>query len=467
MTTEQVTIDLDLDIFAIAMQGNAILGIRNSGKTYTATWMAERMLDNRIPFIAFDPIGVWRFLRVGLPGNAGYPIVVAGDGGDLPLTPETAPNIVRAAMLENIPLVIDLYSTHLSKADWRRIVAESVRLLLYENKPHGLRHIFIEEAAEFIPQRIRPEEGVVYAEFEKLTRLGRNASLGYTLINARAEEVNKAILEICDCLFLHRQKGKNSLLSLSKWLDVADASNRREIIKSLPTLEQGTCWIWPEGVSDPSLVRVPPKNTVHPNPAKPEIPRHSKAANVDEFIAKMQESLRKQSAEMEQDEAAAEPARTIAPHKDGRIMQIEELQARHEDAIHRWQATLHQRDDRIRELEARNADLMRRIEGVRDMLRPDYERLATLFGEMGEPASLPDASMSDASKYDIWLQRLHDTPRAMLEILIQRRRLTQQQLALLVGLKLGTGWWSKHIKTLKDIGLITTDGEYLILNDIP
>jgi hypothetical protein len=56
-----------------ATQGNAILGIRDSGKSYTATFLAERLLDYGIPFVAFDPIGVWRCLKVpGSPGLTGY-----------------------------------------------------------------------------------------------------------------------------------------------------------------------------------------------------------------------------------------------------------------------------------------------------------------------------------------------------------------------------------------------------------
>lgn len=62
---------LKIDPLAIGSQGNAILGIRDSGKTYTATVLAEKLFDSGIPFIAFDPIGVWRFLRV--PGKGrGY-----------------------------------------------------------------------------------------------------------------------------------------------------------------------------------------------------------------------------------------------------------------------------------------------------------------------------------------------------------------------------------------------------------
>lgn len=280
-----------IDAVEYASQGNAILGIRDSGKTYTATLMAERLMDNNIPFIAFDPIGVWRYLKVGRKGKKGYPIVVAGDNGDLPLTALSAPDIVRSAMKENISLVLDLYSMSLSKNDWKKIVEQCTRLLLYENKNHGLRHIFIEEASEFCPQRVRPDEGRVYAEIEKLARMGGNASLGYTLINQRAEEVNKAVLELCDCLFLHRQKGRNSLTALGKWLDIADAKGSKQIIQSLPSLEQGECWAWSQGSHEPKLIRVPEKQSVHPDRRNPLITTKGVTADVSKFVAKLKKSL--------------------------------------------------------------------------------------------------------------------------------------------------------------------------------
>lgn len=283
--------DFSIDAVEYASQGNAILGIRDSGKTYTATLMAERLMDNNIPFIAFDPIGVWRYLKVGMKGKKGYPIVVAGDNGDLPLTALSAPDIVRSAMKENISLVIDLYSMSLSKNDWKKIVEQCIRLLLYENKNCGLRHIFIEEASEFCPQRVRPDEGRVYAEIEKLARMGGNASLGYTLINQRAEEVNKAVLELCDCLFLHRQKGRNSLTALGKWLDIADAKGAKGIIKSLPSLEQGECWAWSQGSHKPELITVPKKQSVHPDRRNPLIVSKGVTMDVSQFVAKLKKSM--------------------------------------------------------------------------------------------------------------------------------------------------------------------------------
>src|ERR1700753_747070 len=114
-----------------ASQGNAILGIRGSGKSYTATFIAENLMDEKIPIIAFDPIGIWRYLKVGAAGK-GYPVVVAGDEGDLELTAGNAADIVRAAMKENVSLVLDLYSMKLTKADWKRIVESCLHVLLYE-----------------------------------------------------------------------------------------------------------------------------------------------------------------------------------------------------------------------------------------------------------------------------------------------------------------------------------------------
>jgi len=637
--------DLRIPITDYASQGNAILGIRDSGKSYTATWLAERLLEHGIPFVAFDPIGIWKYLRVAAKGK-GYPIIIAGGrSGDLPLTPQSAPEIVRAAMRENLPLVLDLYSLQLSKADWKRIVEQSVRLLLYENGDYGLRHIFIEEAAEFClsidtevltidgwmrpeelkkgqlvvgfdhqsqqyryepierviwrdhdgemiplktarldalvtpdhrvvikrwqhdpkryklydwtyspasdlpyafyipnggapigegipkltnvecrilgwiitdgwrhsrdgrgrnylcleqstattkcgvnicaemekvlstlgvksrkrdprgpkligqnlkptegkesrvwflgdklskallnwlsddihsiprkilvdgsleqlkalwdglmegdgtsqngrwryfyaghneeladdvqelatklgirsikrlvpqnnqyrlsiadqqhhfvrrrtpvrysgrvwditvpsgafvarrngtvfvtgncPQRVGPDQGAVYAEIEKLARMGGNALLGYTLINQRAEEVNKAVLELCDCLFLHRQKGRNSLTALTKWLDIGDVADSRPIIQSLPKLPQGECWIWASGSDTPVRVRVPEKNTFHPDRRalikNPTLGKGYNAVDVSAFVQQMAGTLEKVIAESQANDPA-------------------------------------------------------------------------------------------------------------------------------------------------------------------
>lgn len=286
---------LTIDAAAYGSQGNAILGIRDSGKTYTATLFAEKLFDAGVPFVAFDPIGVWRYLRV--PGaGAGRPVVVAGGvEGDLALTPASAPAIVEAAMHNGVSLVLDLFSMELSKADWRRIVGDCLRLMLHRNAKHGLRHVFIEEAAEFAPQVI-PKDGVtgaVYAEIEKLARMGGNSRLGYTLINQRSEQVNKAILELCENLFLHRQKGRNSLTALAKWLDIGAVDESDKIIATLSSLPTGECWAWMAG-KPPVHVKIPRKDSLHPDRRVMRGDADVKAkASVDvgSFVEKMKAAL--------------------------------------------------------------------------------------------------------------------------------------------------------------------------------
>lgn len=295
--------DLYIDAVQYASRANAILGIRDSGKTWTGTLIAEQLFEAGIPFIAFDPIGRWRFLKVPSRTEGkfarGFPVVVAGGAApDLPLTPESAPKIVRAAMKNRISLVIDLYSVGLSKSDWRKIVRTSIEVMMYENAAYGMRHVFLEEAAEFIPQRVR--DGLTYAEVEQLARMGGNVGLGITIINQRAEEVNKAVLELCDNLLLHRQRGKNSIKSLAKWMELADVKPPKEVSNSLASMPTGECWAWLRDQDRPIRIHVaakrsydPDRRALHEFSGTRQPPG---TADVSGFVATLREQLKQPAA---------------------------------------------------------------------------------------------------------------------------------------------------------------------------
>lgn len=438
---------IQIDEIDFAAQGNAILGIRDSGKTYTATWMAERLLDAHIPFIAFDPIGVWRYLRIGREDKPGYPVVVVGDDGDLPLAPDSVLDIVRAAMQQNIPLIIDLYSISLSKAAWRKIVEESVRLLTYENKKFGLRHIFIEEAAEFVPQRVGPQQGSVYAEIEKLARMGRNASLGYTLINQRAEEVNKAVLELCDCLILHRQKGRHSLTALDKWMSIADTQNTAQVIKSLPTLEQGKCWIWQAGSSLPALVNIPQKNTVHPNPKDRDVANYSISADVSKFVDQLLTVLKSRTPAKKVEKGKTVTLQDdLADELSSQKQKNEELNRKLSDSI-----------DRERQLQ-------KKLEAVRRLLEPQYNELKKIFGEIEIMAPSANGASTDV-QWEIWIEKLQGKQRDMLSVVIARKRITKIQLGLLIGMSHNGGSFNTYLSKLVSLGLVKREGNEIVLQE--
>lgn len=451
---------LTIDAIEYASQGNAVLGIRDSGKTYTATYLAEQLFDANIPFIAFDPIGVWRNLKIGKKG-AGYPVVVAGDNGDLPLTAATAADIVRAAMTENVSLVIDLYSMHLSKADWKKIVEQSIRLLLYENKSHGLRHIFIEEASEFVPQMVRPDDGKVYAEIEKLARMGGNASLGYTLINQRAEQVNKAVLELCDCLFLHRQKGRHSITALGKWLDAADATNTKEILNSLPSLAQGECWVWLQGSHEPVRIKMPEKKTVHPDRRNPLASSGGVQVDVSSFVKRLNKTLltnQAQTAMLKIQKAIVEktpPGKSVVDFE-----KIVDMEA---------QEKINQLTEENNSLKGKLAveitlrkGAEKRLETVKALLKPQFDQLSKVFSNIKEEHS----NGVDRGKYQIWLDKFEAKHKLMLELIIEHKKLDRRKWCLLAGINYTSDWFDKGVRKMKQLQLVDKQGNDFVLQEI-
>ncbi len=290
-----------------AVGASAVLGIRDSGKTVTAKGIAEQLLENKIPIIVFDAVGKWRWMKVAAEGSRGkaYKIVVAGGRGpDLPLTPHSVPEIVRSALKERIPLIIDLFSRELSKADWRKIVQTAIHIIHYENEG-GAVHVFLEEAAEFVPQKIY--DGETYAEVEKLVRMGGNASVGITLINQRSQEVNKAVLDNCStALVLGCQVGKNAIEAVEKWIERLDPKTAEELTASLPKLQSGEAWVWTRKSLDrPTRERMPMCRSFHPDRRTSEFVLKSvKPTDTDEFVKRLSDAIPKVIAETKSNDPA-------------------------------------------------------------------------------------------------------------------------------------------------------------------
>lgn len=438
----------EIRIDEYASQGNGVLGIRDSGKSYTSMVIGEQLIDAGIPIIAFDPIGIWRFLRV--PGKGkGYPVVIAGgEEGDFKLTPESAPKIVEAAMMNNISLIIDLFSMDLSKADWKRIVEASVRLLLHNNRKYGLRHIFIEEAAEFAPQRVGPDQGRVYAEIEKLARMGGNSMLGYTLINQRAEEVNKAVLELCDCMILHRQKGRNSLTALGKWLDITEIASQKEIIKSLPLLEQGQCWVWSAGSDAPKRVNVQQKNSFHPDRRKLTKGQVGAASiDVDEFVGKMKQILEKDP-----------PKKALSDKADKRAAAGIEIHSQEIDRLTREKRLL---TVQLKEADNRIAALEGIVQRIHSMTKAGEERtrikMPAVVSAPGSPVPAP------ATVLQVHFSgKLPLAERKILTVLAQYPDgRSKTQAAVLTGYSVRGGGFNNALGALNSAQLIDRNGEFL------
>lgn len=456
MNTLKLAADFTMPAIDYAGQGNAILGIRDAGKTYTAMKIAEELMDNNIPMIVYDPVGVWKNLKIGTGKHKGYPIVTAGgDESDIRLTMHNAADIVRAAMKENVSLVIDLYSPELiNKSTWIKIVQETVDLLMYENKTHGMRHIFIEEAAEFIPQRLQPQHSRVYASIERLARMGRNARLGYTIINQRAEEVNKAILEISSLSLLHKQVGKNSLLSVQKWLDLLQLENTKEIIKSLPGLLQGQCWAI-GATKNPQLIQISSRKTFHPDPKKSteKIDAAKKKVDVTAWVEKLNKLL-------------------VKPVKDNKsadsVKATEDVQSK--NIITQLQNELREKDKKIlqwKKIAVERGVLLTTIKNkIVDYHNSDYEMAVSGTNGAKIESILPKSETKPA-KSEIPQRYITNgsttvTGGAMRMLkaaaMFSPKPITKTRMAALARLSYTSGSFSTYLSTLKREGLITGDG---------
>jgi hypothetical protein len=282
--------DVAIPLQDYCIQGSAILGIRDSGKTYAAKGIAEQLLEADVPIVVFDPIGRWRFLKMAGDDSKhpkGFKVVVAGgEAPDLPLTVQSAQEIMRAAIAENISIVLDFYDRRLSKSDWRKIVQACFRTLLFENR--GVRHVFLEETAEFAPQKVL--DGETYAEVEKLVRMGGNVSLGITLINQRSQEVNKAILELCENIILMRQRGSNAIDSLSKWVDKLNPGIAAEITKKLPHMGPGEAFVFTGDAEHPQLTKTAALRSFHPNRRNPHLNDRviqQRTTDIGDFVSRL------------------------------------------------------------------------------------------------------------------------------------------------------------------------------------
>jgi hypothetical protein len=282
-----------MNITDFAIHKIAIMGLPNSGKSYHAMVWAERLMDANIPIVAVDPVGIWHGLKIGVDGNKGYPVVVAGGyNADIPLTLETIVPIMKAALEARVSIVFDLYESTSSKAHQKRLVTKLAEFLQFNNRPYGLRHVFLEEAAEFMPQMLNAGDFEVYGMLDILARTGRNHSIGMTFINQRAEQLNKSALEICEYSFWHKQNGRNSLKAIADWMKIKDVPEWETIINKIPQLKQGECYVMGEGET-PTLIKTDKRKTYHPDPTQLEVNLEivKQAVDVSGFVKELSKAL--------------------------------------------------------------------------------------------------------------------------------------------------------------------------------
>jgi hypothetical protein len=404
----------------------AILAKRGAGKTYTAAVLAEEFHRNNIPFVVFDPIDVWWGLRLSKDGKqSGLPVVVFGaEHADIPLSREMGREIAHAVVKENVSCILSTFG--MPKVAQRHLIAEfSEELLNINNMP---RHVFIEEAHEFVPQRVGGALGKTFNAVSNLVVMGRNRGIGVTLINQRAATINKDVLTQLDTLMAFRNVSPQDRKALKEWVEYHAAEGDFEkFITSLPSLPTGEGWIWsPEFLGIFERIKIRPRETFHPDREKigdsfvmPQLDQ----VDIQNFIARF---------------AAMQPPDKQAPAKPSRGA----AEPKHEN-----QELITLRNEYESQLLQKDLEIRKRDEII--------EQIRKLVGGVPNSPTLPQSAA--VSNVDMWLQKLgNDGSARILKFLADKAGLkfTRPQVAIAVGLSHRGGAFARYISNLKRNRLI-------------
>jgi len=472
-------------------KATAILGIRESGKSYLGLVMAEELCKIRQPWVALDPVGNWWGLRSrpdGKPG--GFPVVVfGGERADVEIEKGDGRKIAEAVIAENVFAVIDLKKT--SKTIWRTFVRDFVAALL-EVEAKIPRKIFIEESQEFIPQTASYQLGRECSEIvERLVTLGGNYGYGATLLGQRSAAIAKAALSQCETVFAFATQSSHDRDSYKNWIKSTGAHFDETMLTDLANLETGTCYAWsPRFLKLFEKIKVRPRETFHPRDSRRlGVPlRDVELAPVDEFVARVRKQLTKSVASVPVPPRlvqAAEDIRELA--KNPKLKRIlHGANAGVSNALAGASDALTEERHRVAELALENGNLKKQVTNFRDeldrerrlrarsedrvalcrkALEPYWTMLKRLFDEI-TPVD-EGASPVDEGAYAPWLERAgRGVNRRLLETLMKRGELTRTQLAGLSVVGPRTTTFRDGLSWLRRHGLAETEGELVRLRKL-
>lgn len=228
----------------------AVLGKNGAGKTYAAkAAIVEPLLACGARVGIVDPTGAWWGLRTSKDGkSAGFKVLVlGGDHGDMPLTPNSGPAVARLLAVQGVSLIADTTQMMVGeRTRWFTAFAGE----LYKSNRTPL-HLVLDEAHNFAPQgRVPdPDAGKMLHASCTLAAQGRSRGIRLTTVTQRPQKLHKDVLTTADTLIAMRVIHPLDRAALSEWIKGCGVEGQGEtVMKSLANLERGEGWCWyPEG----------------------------------------------------------------------------------------------------------------------------------------------------------------------------------------------------------------------------
>jgi len=259
MSTTAATLDIAEGLhlpLSFVTGTQAILGIKGSGKSHTASVEAEELLEAGQQIVVIDPTGAWWGLRSSRDGDsAGYPVVVmGGHHGDLALPHSSGRAVAGAVFGTRTSVVLDL--SVMNKTEQAVFIGALLEELYRLMDASKVLHVFADEAHMYAPQGARGEKTRSAGAMEAVVSRGRIKGIGVTMITQRPQKLNKDVLTQADTLCCHRLSHPRDIDAVGEWVGVhvsiADSPKRgptptsryQAMLNSLPSLPTGEAWVW-------------------------------------------------------------------------------------------------------------------------------------------------------------------------------------------------------------------------------
>ncbi|WP_210423571.1 ATP-binding protein [Halorussus marinus] len=349
-STETITVGEDgftLPVVDVLTGRGFITGKSGSGKSNSASVVAEQLLDDGYPLLVVDTDGEY----YGLKEEYEMLHVGADEECDLQVGPEHAEKLASLALEENVPIILDV-SGYLNESDASDLIRDTAhQLFAKEKKLKKPFLMLVEEVHEYIPQSGGLDE--TGQMLVKIGKRGRKHGLGMVGISQRPADVKKDFITQADWLVWHRLTWENDLKTVRRVLgnDIAD---------DVPDLADGEAFVMADWETDIERVQWQRKQTFDAG-ATP---------GLDDFE---RPELKSVSGDL--------------------VDELEEISQRED----RRQDRISQLEDRVDELQAEKAELEEELDQARDMqqMAEQFTEAMTSTGGSSESTETIQAEVAE------------------------------------------------------------------------
>jgi TolA-binding protein/predicted nucleic acid-binding Zn finger protein len=306
--------DVSLPVVELLTGRGFVTGKSGSGKSNTASVVAEKLLDNGFGLLIVDIDGEYYGLKEE------YEILHAGadEECDIQITAEHAEKMASLALEQNVPIILDI-SSFLDESEAEEVLTAVARHLFAKAKKQKQPFLMlVEEVHEYIPEG--GSVGECGKMLIKIGKRGRKHGLGIVGISQRPADVKKDFITQCDWLVWHRLTWNNDTKVVSRILD-------SEYAAAVEDLDDGEGFLMTDWAEAVRRVQFQRKQTFDAGatPGLDDFERPDLKSVSDNLVSELQEISEEQQA---RDDRIAE----LREELDAKNSRIAELEAELQDA---------------------------------------------------------------------------------------------------------------------------------------